>query len=379
MISRARVPTATEPWLAAAIVALVGVRVFVAVLLAASPPTDDPWIERAETIARSPATPYLHFPLALMPAEAATVRAFGGAGDEAAATRVAILAFAADLAAAAAVARGWGRRAAATYLVLGLPLLAIAYLRLDLVAVALAAWAAAMFRKRRDGRFAVLLGLAVWWKLWPIVLAPAAWVGRRRAALIPAAAVVLTGGAAWFLWGGRDGPVQVLTSRGAVGWAVDGTVGSVVRLLTGDAAIPEAGALRVGAVPLWARAASFIALVAVELAIWRDAARDPDREQFGATAVASIAALLALAPVSPTLAAAWVVPFVAVAMASDREERRVGVLATGAIVLSGLLTLREPDAQSTVLTLVALARNLLWIAVVASWLTRPIARRAFAR
>jgi hypothetical protein len=55
------------------------------------------------------------------------------------------------------------------------------------------------------------------------------------------------------------------------------------------------------------------------------------------------------------------------------------VLATGAIVLSGLLTLREPDAQSTVLTLVALARNLLWIAVVASWLTRPIARRAFTR
>jgi hypothetical protein len=379
MTTRARVPTAPEPWLAAAIVALVGVRVFVAVLLVASPPTDDPWIERAETIARSPATPYLHFPLALMPAEGATVRALGGAGDEATATRVAILAFAADLAAAAAVARGWGRRAAATYLVLGLPLLAIAYLRLDLVAVALAAWAAATFRERRDGPFAVLLGLAVWWKLWPIVLAPAAWVGRRRAALIPAAAVVLIGGAAWFLWGGRDGPVQVLTSRGAVGWAVDGTVGSVVRLLTGDAAIPEAGALRVGAIPLWARAASFVALVAVELAIWRDAARDPDREPFGATAVASIAALLALAPVSPTLAAAWVVPFAAVAMASDREERRVGVLATGAIVLSGLLTLRGPDAQSTVLTLVALARNLLWIGVVASWLTRPISRRAFAR
>jgi hypothetical protein len=88
---------------------------------------------------------------------------------------------------------------------------------------------------------------------------------------------------------------------------------------------------------------------------------------------------LALAPVSPTLAAAWVVPFGAVAMASDREERRVGVLATGAIVLSGLLTLREPDARSTALTFVALARNLLWIAVVTSWLTRPIARRGFAR
>jgi hypothetical protein len=130
----------------------------------------------------------------------------------------------------------------------------------------------------------------------------------------------------------------------------------------------------VGAIPIWARAASFLALVGTELAIWRDAQRDPHREPFGATAVASIAALLALAPISPTAAAAWVVPFVAVAIGSDREERRVAVLATGAVVLSGLLAHRAPDDQGTALTLVALARNLLWIAVVASWLTRPIAR-----
>jgi hypothetical protein len=373
MTTRARGAAATEPWLAPAILALVAVRIFVAVLVIAAPP-DDPWIARSETIATSPATPYLHFPVALMPGEAATIQLLGGNGDEATARRVAIVAFAADLAAAAAVARGWGRRAAAAYLVVGLPLLAVAYLRLDLVAVALAAWAAALFRERRDGASAVALALATWWKLWPIVLAPAGWVARRRGAIVPAAAVVLVGGAAWFLWGGRDGPVQVLTSRGAVGWAVDGTVGSIVRLVTGDAAIPESGALRVGAIPIWARAASFLALVGTELAIWRDAQRDPHREPFGATAVASIAALLALAPISPTAAAAWVVPFVAVAIGSDREERRVAVLATGAVVLSGLLAHRAPADQGTALTLVALARNLLWIAVVASWLTRPIAR-----
>ena len=376
---RGRVATTADPWLAAAILAFVAVRLFVVVLLVASPPDDDPWIGRAGTIATSPATPYLHFPVSLMPAEAAAIRALGGAGDDATVARVAILAFAADLAAAAAVARGWGRRTAAAYLALGLPLVAAAYLRLDLVAVALAAWAAATFRERRDSWFAVLLGLAVWWKLWPLVLAPAAWAGRRRATWIPAATVALLGGAAWFLWGGRDGPLQVLTSRGAVGWALDGTVGSLVALLTGAEAIAEAGALRVGSIPLWARAASFVALAAVELAIWRDAAREPDREPFGATAVAAIAALLALAPVSPTLAAAWAVPFVAVALSSDHEERRVAVLATGAIVVSGLLGLRDPDAQSPQLTLVALARNLLWVAVVASWLTRPIGRRPIRR
>jgi len=372
MTTRARASTATEPWLAVAIVALVAVRIFVAALLVAAPLDRDPWLARAETIASSPATPYRHFPVSMMPGETVAILLVG---EVPLAGTVAIVAFVADLAAAAAVARGWGRRAAAVYLALGLPMLAVAYVQLDLVAVALAAWAAASFRQRQDAPFAVLLGLAFWWKLWPLVLAPAAWVGRRRAALIPAAVVLGVGGVAWFLWGGRDGPLQVLTSRGAVGWSVDGTVGSVVRLVTAEPAIAEAGALRVGAIPLWARAGLFVALAATQLAIWRDAERDRDREPFGATAVAAIAALLALAPVSPTLAAVWVLPFAAVAMGSDREERRVAVLATGAIVLSGMLALRAPDQQSTILTLVALARNLLWIAAVASWLTRPIPRR----
>lgn len=378
MTTQVRPGSTTAIWLPAAIVALVAVRLFVAVLVVASPP-DDPWVTRAETIAASPATPYRDFPLALMPLEGLVIELLGSDGDDATARRVAILAFAADLAAAAAVARGWGRRAAATYLAIGLPLLGIAYLRLELVAVALAAWAAAAFRERRDGLAALLLGLAAWWKLWPVVLAPAAWAARRRATLVPAAVVVAVGGLAWFLWGGRDGPVQVLTSRGAVGWAVDGTVGSVIRLVTGDPAIPEAGALRVGAIPIWARAGLLVALVLVELAIWRDAARDGGRDPSGATAVAAIAALLALAPASTTLGAAWALPFAAVALLGDREERRVGLLAAGAIAVSGLLALRAPDDDSAILALVALARNLLWIGVVASWFTRPLSPRTVAR
>jgi hypothetical protein len=148
-----------------------------------------------------------------------------------------------------------------------------------------------------------------------------------------------------------------------------------VHLVTGQTAIPEAGAFRVGTIPVWARAGLLVALAAVELAIWRDADRDRDREPFGATAVAAIAALLVLAPVAPTLAAAWVLPFVAVAIGSDGEERRVAILATGAIVLSGMLAVRWPDEPDTTSTLVATARNLLWIAAVASWLTRPLPRR----
>ncbi|HSL11512.1 MAG TPA: hypothetical protein VLA82_09395, partial [Actinomycetota bacterium] len=222
-------------------------------------------------------------------------------------------------------------------------------------------------------------GLEFWCSRGPSAPPRAGGGARRPAALGPAAAIVAVGGLAWFLWGGRDGPIQVLTSRGAVGWAVDSTVGSIVRLVTGEPAIAEANALRVGAIPLWARAASFVALVATQVAIWHDAERDRDREPFGGTSVAAVAALLALAPVSPTLAAAWVVPWVAVAISSDREERRVATLAIGAIALSGILALRGPVDQGTVPTLLALTRNLLWVAVVASWLTRPITRRATLR
>src|SRR5205807_2686884 len=96
----------------------------------------------------------------------------GGDGATATAVRIAILAFLADLATAAALAWGWGRRPATVYLLLGLPLLSFIYLRFDLVSVALATWALAWARHRGEALGGAALGLAVMTKLWPLALAP---------------------------------------------------------------------------------------------------------------------------------------------------------------------------------------------------------------
>src|SRR5438034_6289638 len=99
---------------------LVGVRIVVLALVvlgAGRRPVTDVQVLRAERIATSPATPYRNFPVATMPLETSTDRMIGGAGVTATAVRIAFLAFLADIATAAALAWGWGRRPAIIYLV----------------------------------------------------------------------------------------------------------------------------------------------------------------------------------------------------------------------------------------------------------------------
>jgi hypothetical protein len=354
-----------------AIVALVAVRLVVAASVLVDPPADDPWIVRAETVATSPATPYRDFPVATMPLETAAIEALGGDGASALARRVALVALAADLAAAAALAWGWRRATAAAYLLLGLPLLAVASRRLDLVAVALAAWGAALLRRRADLGAGAALAAGVAWKLWPVALVPALWLGRRHRALVAGGAVVAAVGAWWFLWGGREGPFQVLTSRGALGWAVESTVGNLVWIVTRGQTVLEAGVTRIGVVPTWAKALLLIAMAATVAVVWIEAARDRAHDPFGGTALAATAALVVFAPVSPALHAAWLLPWAAVAWDGDREERRVATLAALAVAASGLLALRDPAEADVVVKWLAFARNALEVAAIASWLTRP--------
>ncbi len=96
-------------------------------------PVTDVYVLRIEQIASSPGTPYRDFPVEYMFPENLAMQLIGGSGAEATAIRLVFIAFAADLAAAAAVWWGWGRRPAAVYLVLGVPLLSFLYQRFDLV------------------------------------------------------------------------------------------------------------------------------------------------------------------------------------------------------------------------------------------------------
>ncbi len=359
-----------------AIVALVAVRVLVlAVILARAGAIGslDADISRAFRIATSPAVPYRGFPVEFMPIQTAVDRLLAGGTIAAATVRIAVLAFVADLAAAAAMSWGWGRRQAATYLLVGLPLLGFLYLRFDLVAVALSIWSLALLRQRREEPAGALLGLAVMAKLWPIALVPLFAFRRARRGLLVGAAVCLVLGAWWYLSGGVKGPFQVLSFRDTRGWHVESVVGSILWVLRGSA-YREADAVRIGDAALWAKAALFAGLVATQVVVWRRAARDR-RDPFGAATLASVAALAVFTPVFSLQAAAWLLPFVALALDGDHDERHTAGVATVALVLTGVIGVVWRDHAAVPAGWIAwlvLLRNLVWIDIVVSWVRAPV-------
>ena len=100
-------------------VALVAIRMAIlghTVSEVTSQPVTDVYVLRIEQIASSPGTPYRDFPVEYMLAENVVIQLIGGSGAEATAIRLAFIASAADLAAAAGMWWGWGRRPAALYL-----------------------------------------------------------------------------------------------------------------------------------------------------------------------------------------------------------------------------------------------------------------------
>jgi hypothetical protein len=360
-------------------VALVAVRVLVlASLIAAAVrnPVTDVGILRAQRIASSPAIPYRNFPVESMPLQTVTYRLLGGGAASSVAIRIAILAFAADLAAAWALAWGWGRRPSVVYLLLGLPLLPMIYLRFDLVSVALAVWAAAWIRHRGEALGGATLAVAVMAKLWPIVLAPLLLVRRARSGLIAFAGVLLVLGGWWYLTGGPKGPFQVASFRDARGWHTQSVVGDVLWLLGRGPAYVEADALRIGHAATWAKGLLFLGLIGCELAIWRRAARR-DRDPAGGPALAAVATLTVFAPLFAVAFAAWYLPWAALAFEGDAVDRRAATAATVAVALTGLIALAwsDPTAIPAVwLRWLVLARNVTAIAVVVVWL-RDRARR----
>lgn len=360
------------------VVGLIAVRVVVlAVILlrAGSLAPGDADVGRANRIATSPSTPYLHFPVEFMPLQTLFDRVLAGGDGAAAAVRIAIVAFLADLAASAGMWWGWGRRQAVTYLVLGLPLLGFIYLRFDLLAVALAVWSLAWLVRRRDALAGGALGLAIMAKLWPLVLVPLFALRRSRRGLLVAAATCCVLGAWWYVTGGPKGPFQVLSFRDARGWHVESVVGNILWAIGRGVPYREADAIRIGHAALGAKAALLAGLVAVEAWIWRRASRDR-RDAMGAASLAAVAALTVFAPVFSLQAAAWLLPFAALALEGDHDERHTAGVAAAALVLTGILALvwREQAVvpEGWVRWLV-LARNLVWIDIVISWLRiRPI-------
>jgi hypothetical protein len=180
-----------------------------------------------------------------------------------------------------------------------------------------------------------MLGLATLARVWPLVIVPALFLRRLRAALVTCVAVIVAGSLWWTGTTSVDAVRQVATFRGATGWEVESPIGTAVWILTGDAVRMESGSPRVGSMPGWTRPALFTALVLVLAMIWRRSGRS-DTEVLGRSALSAVAALLTSTPLFSLQYASWLLPFAAIANQRD-EVGPHARLAFGAIALTGAI------------------------------------------
>jgi hypothetical protein len=320
---------------------------------------------RYVAIAHSPGIPYRDFPVEYPVLESLLATLVGSWGLGVAAALLGVLAFSGDILAFASLRRGWGAQTARRYLWLGTPLLVFIYRRSDLVAVGLAAFAVTLTSRGRSRAGGVWLACATFVKLWPAALLPGWVLQRRRSALTSYAAAVLVGVTLWVALGGIGSVGQVATFRGATGWELESTVGVIVWARTGEYRF-EQGANRTGTVPGWARSMLVLGLVLGTIAVWTRAARRR-LEPWGAPALAAVTVLLTLSPVLSPQYAAWLLPWGAVAIATDRRWRVVAALPpfmTGMIVASWFLDLHLGTGWNQILLT---ARNLSLLAVLVAY------------
>jgi Glycosyltransferase family 87 len=236
---------------------------------------------------------------------------------------------------AAALVYGWGQRACRIYLWISLPMLPFLFFRFDLAVVALAAWGVALGIRGEQRAGGVTLGAAVMTKLWPWVLIPTV-LSERRRTFVWAVASTLVGIVTWILVSSVDGPSQVGSFRGAVGWDVSSVVGSAVWAIAGDHPNMESGVERVGFVAPWELALLFGSLAVLLWLIYRSAWRG-NWDLGGAPALAAVVALLVCSPVFGLQYGAWLLPWTAVAASSQHpEERRLAAFSVAVIVLTGV-------------------------------------------
>jgi hypothetical protein len=323
--------------------------------------------------------PYRDFPVEYPPVMLAAIELLDSSTTHAATVATMWSQLALDLIVVALILWGWGRRAAFAYLIIGFPLICypFLYLRLDLVSVALAVAGLALLRHRRPVRGGFVLAVAVFSKLWPILLVPGLVVRRSWRALAVFAALAGAGLAAWVAWTGTDGPVQVVSMRGATGWEIESVVGSIIRATTNEVVHYNEGAFRVGHVQGWAIVVCVVALAAAVIAAWLLAARAPNPSALldGTAALAAVGVFLVFTPLLSPQFAAWLVPFAAIAAAhGDRLIGRLTLLVVTLSVVDFALIDRYANTSAVVPQAVVLIRNAALIALVVVCFAR-LARR----
>jgi hypothetical protein len=352
------------------IAVLVATRIVVlaiAIDVARSKPVEDSDILRFQEIGDARGIPWRNHEVEYMPGETLVILGIVGPDAADTAVRVAIAAFVCDVLVAVILGVGFGRGAAVAYLVLGLPLLLLAYLRLDLLPVLMTAGAFVLLRRGRDLLSGLGFGLAVLTKVWPVVLVPIALVEGRLRAVWTTIAAGAVGGIAWLAWGGPDAPIQVATFRHAAGWGLESPIGVLVWIVTGGPTTLEQGAPRVGAIPDLVRPLLFLVVVSTIIAVWLRSRRWPARRE-GAPALAAICGLLVWSPLFSLQYATWLLVPTAIAW-GERESRGGCYLAAGAIALTGglFVSVGGDTLSSGAAQVALLVRNALVVGVLVWW------------
>jgi hypothetical protein len=339
----------------------------IALDVARSEPVEDSDILRFQEIGETSGIPWRDHEVEYMPGETLVILGIVGQDAAETAVRVAVVAFACDVLVAGILGLGFGRGVATMYLGLGLPLVALAYPRLDLLPVVLTAGALVLLDRRRDLSSGVAFGIAALTKVWPVVLVPIALIRGRPRIVWTTVVVGAVGGIAWLAWGGPDAPIQVATFRHATGWGVESPVGVLVWIVTGGPTRLEQGAPRVGTMPDLVRPLLLLGLVSTILAVWLRGRRWVGRSE-GAPALAAMCGLLLWSPLFSLQYATWLLVPTAIAW-EERESRGGCLLAAGAIALTGAVYVFVVEGSLPVVAVQAalLVRNALVVGVLVWW------------
>jgi hypothetical protein len=326
---------------------------------------------RYHEIAHSSGVPYRDYEVEFPPVALGLIETVSAGSIRGTEVRLGWTQLVLDLLAAGALLFGWGHRAALAYLLLGTPLLLFLYLRIDLLSVMLATWAAALVHRGKERTGAGVLAASVLSKVWPLVLVPILLVRASRRARVWFLALFAAGVVAWLAWSGPSGLHQVLTFRGARGWEGESLIGSILRIHPGNAPVFEVGSLRVGYAPLWARLL-LLAFLIVIVGVLTLRARKTSVDPAGVPSATAVSSLLLLSPILSAQYVSWLLPWSAIS--SSTGERTIERL-TLAITLLTTASIFEFEGNLVVL----LARNallLILVAVGVAGLIRPVVVRA---
>ncbi len=396
-------PGATGPFTTgrrfwALVAVLVGIRLLaLGVVLNSGQEQDDSILggdaRRYTQMATSVGKPYVDYEIEYPPLVLGSIRLIVDPDDKMTTLiRLGLSQLALDLATAAALWWGFGRRVLLTYLLLGAAFLPypLPYMRLDLLSVFLASLGWALLRRRRETAGGGLLALSVFAKVWPLAVAPLLLVERRRRATVAFIATGAAGALAWGLWSGFGGMVQVVSFRGATGWQVESLPGNVLQIMDHTRTHFESGAWRIGTMPGFSRPLFGLLSIGFTAVAWwwvrpavlaSAASPGPDEARleavrFGVAPLVAVTAFLVFSSIISPQYMLWLLPYAAVAASHAPRRYFAPVFLVNGLSALGLAVIHGQFDGAWWATVPVLARNLLlvWLLVVAMADLRPARR-----